>query len=93
MLAWNTSAASALVVGRQGFRRGFYLLDTASGNGVDAPRYIGPVSGIPYGTFALDDTVFVETADGLFATVGGDLVRLQPPADAPAPDGPIVWIR
>ncbi len=93
MLAWSTSASSALVVGRQGFRRGFYLLDTASENGVDAPRYIGPVSGIPYGTFALDDTVFVETADGLFATAGSDLVRLQPPADAPAPDGPIVWIR
>lgn len=92
VLAWNASAASALVVGRQGFIRGFYLLDTASGNGVDAPRYIGPVSGIPYGAFAPDDTVFVETTDGVFATVGDDLVRLQPPADAPAPDGPIVWI-
>lgn len=93
MLAWNSSAASALVVGSQGFRRGFYILDTVAGNGVDAPRYIGPVSGIPYGAFAIDDTVFVETADGLFATAGGDLFRLQPPADAPAPDGPIVWIR
>jgi hypothetical protein len=93
MLAWNANAASALVVGRLGFRRGFYLLDTASGDGVDAPRYVGPASGIPYGTFALDDTVFVETADGLFASVGDELVRLRPPADAPAPDGPIVWIR
>lgn len=93
MLAWNTNSAIALVVGRQGVRRGFFLLDTGSGNGVEDPRYIGPVSGIPYGTFALDDTVFVETADGLFATVDGNLVRLQPPADAPAPEGPIVWIR
>ena len=93
MLAWNSSAALALVVGSQAFRRGFYILDTASGNGVDVPRYIGPVSGVPYGTLASDDTVFVETADGLFATAGGDLFRLQPPADAPAPDGPIVWIR
>ncbi len=93
MLAWNSNDAFALVVGRQGFRRGFYLLDTASGDGVDTPRYIGPASGIPYGTFALDNTVFVESAGGLFATVDGELVRLQPPADAPAPDGPIVWIR
>ena len=93
MLAWNASAASALVVGREAFRRGFYLLDTAPGDGVTAPRYIGPVSGTPYGTFALDDTVFVETAEGLFATIDGHLVRLQPPADAPAPEGPIVWIR
>ena len=52
MLAWNASAASALVVGREAFRRGFYLLDTAPGDGVDAPRYVGPVSGIPYGTFS-----------------------------------------
>ena len=93
MLAWNASAASALVVGREAFRRGFYLLDTAPGDGVTTPRYIGPVSGTPYGTFSLDDTVFVETADGLFATIDGHLVRLQPPADAPAPEGPIVWIR
>jgi hypothetical protein len=93
MLAWNASAASALVVGREAFRRGFYLLDTAPGDGVTTPRYIGPVSGTPYGTFSLDDTVFVETADGLFATIDGHLVRLHPPADAPAPEGPIVWIR
>jgi hypothetical protein len=93
MLAWNANAASALVVGSLGFRRGLYLLDTASGDGVDAPRYIGPVSGIPYGTFSFDDTVFVETTEGLFATVGSDLLRLDPPTDAPAPDGPIVWIR
>ena len=93
MLAWNSNAASALVVGRQGFQRGFYVLDTASGNGVDAPRYVGPVSGIPYGTFAPDDTVLMETADGMFASVGGDPFRLDPPPDAPAPQGPIVWIR
>ena len=93
MLAWNASAAEALVVGREAFRRGVYLLDTASGGGVDPPRYIGPASGIPYGTFTADDTIFVETAEGVFATIDGNLVRLQPPADAPAPEGPIVWIR
>jgi hypothetical protein len=93
MLAWSPSASFALVVGRQNFRRGFYLLDTASGDGVDAPRYIGSVSGIPYGAFALDDTVFVETTNGLFVTGDNDLVPLKPPGDAPAPEGPIVWIR
>jgi hypothetical protein len=93
MLAWNANAALALVVGREAFRRGFYLLDSAPGDGVTAPRYVGPVTGTPYGTFSLDDTVFVETAEGVFATIDGHLVRLQPPADAPAPEGPIVWIR
>jgi len=93
MLAWSTSGSFALVVGRQGLRPGFYLLDTASGDGVDPPRYIGPAWGVPYGTFALDDTAFVETAQGLFVMGENDLVPLKPPADAPAPEGPIVWIR
>jgi hypothetical protein len=93
MLAWSPSGSSALVVGRQGFRRGVYVLDTASGNGADAPRYIGPVLGIPYGAFTLDESVIFETTDGLFAAVGAGPIRLPPPADAPAPDGPIVWIR
>jgi hypothetical protein len=92
ILAWNENAAWALVEGREAFRRGFYLLDTSSGDGVDPPRYVGPAKGTPYGTFALDDTVFVETTEGVLATIDGHLVRLQPPADAPAPEGPIVWI-
>ena len=33
MLAWSPNGAYALVVGSQGFARGFYLLDTAAGDG------------------------------------------------------------
>ena len=80
------------MVGSQGFGRGFYLLDTAGGDGLDAPRYVGPTSGIPYGTITLNDVVIVETAEGVFTWTGDDLVRIQAPPVTPPPDGPIVWI-
>ena len=91
-LAWSRADDAALVVGRQGVRRGLYLLDTESGNGIVGPRYVGPVSGIPYATFTIDGSAIVQTAEGLFVTSRDGLVPLTPPADAPAPDGPIVWI-
>lgn len=92
VLAWSPDGVSALVVGSQGFRRGFYLLDTAAGDGLDAPRYVGPTSGIPYGTMTFDGVVIVETADGSFSWSGGDLRPIATAPGAPPPDGPIVWI-
>jgi hypothetical protein len=93
VLAWSPDSVVALVVGRSGFRRGLYELDAAPGDGLDPPRYVGPVSGIPYATFTRDGTAIVETADGLFAVAGDSMVRLPTPVDAPAPDGPIAWIH
>jgi hypothetical protein len=92
VLAWSPDGSYALVVGTQGFDRGFYLLDTVGGDGLDAPQYVGPTSGIPYGTITLNDVVIVETAEGVFTWTGGDLVRIQAPPVTPPPDGPIVWI-
>jgi hypothetical protein len=92
VLAWSPDGSYALVVGSQGFKRGFYLLDTAGGDGVDTPQYVGPTSGIPYGTITLNDVVIVETAEGVFTWTGGDLVRIQAPPVTPPPDGPFVWI-
>jgi hypothetical protein len=92
VLAWSPDGSHALVVGSQGFARGIYLLDTAAGDGLDIPQYVGPTSGIPYGTITLNDVVIVETAEGVFTWTGGDLVRIQAPAVTPPPDGPIVWI-
>jgi hypothetical protein len=92
VLAWSPNGSYALVVGSQGFRRGFYLLDTAGGDGLDAPQYVGPTSGIPYGTITLNDVVIVETAEGVFTWTGDELVRIQAPPVTPPPDGPIVWI-
>ena len=64
----------------------------APGDGLDPPVYVGPVSGIPYATFSGDGMPIVQTAEGLFVVSDGEMVRLRPPSDAPAPDGPIAWI-
>lgn len=93
VLAWSPDATVALVVGTLGFRRGLYELDAGPGDGLEAPLYVGPVSGIPYATFTHGGTAIVETSDGLFTVTGGRLVPFAPPGEAPAPGGPIVWIR
>jgi hypothetical protein len=93
VLAFSPDSSVALIVGRSGNRRGIYELDVAPGDGLDAPSYVGPVSGIPYATFTRDGIPIVETADGLFVVGGGSLVRLPAPVDAPAPDGPMAWIH
>ena len=93
LLAWSTDASVALVEGRLGDQHGLYELDTAPGNGLDAPIPIGPAQGVPYATFTHDGELIVETIAGLFQVVHDQLVPLTPPGDAPAPAGPIVWIR
>ena len=47
MLAWNANAAMALVVGREAFRRGVYLLDTVVGGRRGPPAVRRPGVGDP----------------------------------------------
>lgn len=94
LLAWSPDASVALVEGWLGDQHGLYELDTApGGDGLDAPVSIGPTQGVPYATFTNDGEPIVETLAGLFRVVNDQLVPLAPPGDAPAPAGPIVWIR
>ena len=93
VLAWSTDASVALVEGRLADQHGLFELDTAPADGLDAPIPIGPVQGVPYATFTHDGELIVETLAGLFRVVHDQLVPLAPPGDAPAPAGPIVWIR
>jgi hypothetical protein len=93
VLAWSTDASAALVEGRLGDQHGLYELDTDPGDGLDAPIPIGPAQGVPYATFTHDGELLVETLAGLFRVVHDQLVPLTPPDGAPAPAGPIVWIR
>ncbi len=93
LLAWSTDASVALVEGRSGDQHGLYELDTAPGDGLNAPIPIGAAQGVPYATFTHDGELIVETIAGLFRVVHDQLVLLTPPGDAPAPAGPIVWIR
>lgn len=93
LLAWSVDASVALVEGRLGDQRGLYELDTAPGDGLNAPIPIGLAQGVPYATFTHDGELIVETLAGLFRVVHDQLVPFTPPVDAPAPAGPIVWIR
>jgi hypothetical protein len=93
VLAWSPDASIALVEGRLGDQHGLYELDTGPGDGLDAPTWIGPAQGIPYATFTHEGNLIVETLAGLFTVVEDRLIPLTPPAAAPAPAGPIVWIR
>lgn len=92
VLAWAPGGLTALVEGRVGQERGVYVLDTGPGDGLDAPRFLGAVDGVPYATFTRDGTAIVETYDGVFIVAGASFVAFETPAGAPLPAGPIVWL-
>jgi hypothetical protein len=93
VLAWSPNALVALVTGRLGSREGIFQLQVGPDPRPRAPRYVGPGPGLPYASFISNGTAFVETPNGLFLDENGRLAPLAPPTDAPAPSGPIVWIR
>lgn len=93
VLAWSPNALGALVTGRLGSTEGIFQLAVGPDPGPRPPTYVGPGPGLPYATFTAYGTALVATAEGVFVLEGGRLVPLAPPANAPAPSGPIVWIR
>jgi hypothetical protein len=92
VLAWTTDSLSAIVLGRWGELVGLFLLDGGAGDGLDPPRYLGPSSGLAHAAFSQRDVGFVADGRVLSYVRDGVLVPLPLPPDAPAPDGPIVWI-
>ena len=92
VLAWTTDSLSAIVLGRWGDQTGLFVLDGGAGDGLDPPRYLGPSSGLAHAAFSQRDVGFVVDGPVLSYVRDGVLVPLPLPADAPAPDGPIVWI-
>jgi len=93
VLAWSPDALTALVVGRLGDRRGVYELDAGPAVGQRVPRYVGTAAGYPYATWTSSGVAILQTRDGLFVLTPRASVRMPAPADAPAPLGPMVWIR
>jgi hypothetical protein len=93
VLGWSPDALTALVTGRLGSHEGIFELDAGPKSGIRAPRFVGAGPGLPYATYTNEGTAIVLTGQGLFVDEHGSLVPLAPPADAPAPSGPIVWIR
>ena len=92
MLAWSPDSAVALVAGRLGDRVGLYEIAAGPGRRTEPPRWIGPIQGETWATFADDGFAFVWTDDRLFALHDGDLQPLSVPVGAPQPDGPLVWL-
>ena len=93
VLAWSPDGLQALVEGTVGDIRGLYLLDTGLSDGIDAPRFVEPVEGVPYATFTQDGIAIVETRSGMSVVSRDGEASLDPPGDAVAPMGPIVWLR
>ena len=92
VLAWSPDGSIALTQGVMGLQRGLFELSAGPASGVRIPTYIGPSEGVAYATFAADGTPIVVTRTGIFEIVHDEMVPLAPPADAPSPDGPIVWL-
>ncbi len=92
VLAWSPDGLIALTEGVMGHERGLFELSAGPASGVRIPTFVGPVEEVAHATFTADGTAIVVTPDGVFAIVHDEMVPLAPPADAPAPDGPLVWL-
>ena len=69
VLAWSPNGSLRAGGGEPGLPRGASTCWTPPPATVsDAPQYVGPTSGIPYGTITLNDVVIVETAEGVFTS-------------------------
>ena len=90
--AWSPDASVGLVTGRMGNRYGIFEL--RAGPAADrVPRFLGPINGPIYGTYADDGTGFVANGDVLSILQNHELTPIALPQGAPIPAGPIVWIR
>jgi hypothetical protein len=92
VLAWSPDGLIALTEGAMGHQRGLFELSAGPASGVRTPTYVGPVGGVAHATFTADGTPIVVTQEGVFAIMHDEMVPLVPPEDAPAPDGPLVWL-
>jgi hypothetical protein len=92
IMAWTPDGLTALVAGRLGERTGLFEIDGGPGGGLRAPRFVGPIEGLTWATYADDGTAFVSSDAGISIVRGGRVVPLEVPPTAAAPSGPIVWM-
>jgi hypothetical protein len=93
ILGWSPDSLQALVAGSVGPQHGLYLLDAGPGTERRAPTFLGQIDGLTYGAIAGDGTVFVVSRGQLIAFRNGRPTDVELPAGAPAPTGPLVWVR
>jgi hypothetical protein len=92
VLAWSFDSLHALASGRLGNVQGLFELDGGPGDGLRPPRYVGPIEGSVWATYAEDGTAVVEIGGAFFALRAGRLIPMELPIGAPGPSGPIVWM-
>ena len=92
IMAWTPDGLTALVAGRLGERTGLFEIDGGPGGGLRPPRFVGPIDGLTWASYADDGTAFVSSERGISIVSAGRLVPLELPASAAEPSGPIVWI-
>jgi len=93
ILGWSPDSLHALVAGSIGQQHGLYLLDAGPGTERRAPTFLGQIDGLTYGAITEGGTVFVASGGQLIALRNGLTTNVQLPAGAPAPTGPLVWVR
>jgi hypothetical protein len=93
ILGWSPNALQALVAGSVGRQHGLYLLDAGPGTERRAPTFLAEIDGLTYGAITDGGTVFVASGGHLIAFRNGGLTHVQLPTGAPAPTGPLVWVR
>ena len=93
VLAWSPDASAVLVIGRLGDQRGVFELRAGPQDEPRLPVYLGTSEGAAFAAYFHDGTAIVLTQAGLVTVIGGVVSTLLPPTGAPAPVGPIVWLR
>lgn len=93
ILGWSPDSLQALVAGSVGQQHGLYLLDAGPGTERRAPTFLGAIDGLTYGAISEGGTVFVVSGGQLIAFRNGRSTTVELPVGAPAPTGPLVWVR
>jgi hypothetical protein len=90
VLGWASASGGVYIAGAAGEDRGIYLV-TIEGGG--RPTLLAPLAGEQVALTETSGSSLFVTVDGRFYRVRqGSLQPVEPPPDAPAPDGPILWV-
>ena len=92
VLSWANDSTSALVVGSYQDRTGLFEIEAGPSRTLPVPRYLGPIHGVMWASYADDGSAFVASEGAISLVDATGMVPLPLPPGAPRPDGPIVWL-
>jgi hypothetical protein len=92
VLSWANDSTSALVVGSYQDRTGLFEIEAGPSRTLSAPRYLEPIKGVMWASYADDGRAFVAAEGTISVVEATGMAPLPLPPGAPRPDGPIVWL-